>query len=197
MKTTSVLLSEPKALLAMQVKFPMSVASIWPINSWEPTAELVILYFKWEWISAPLCIHLKVTGKLPLLIVQEISVRSPITILGGIERGFKTGASVAVVPEVKERTIVITMLALCAVNPIKVIQRSTYLRKWGINATRKKGKMIHVHSCYCSSWKLAPIGLLRIISDFKNHMMARDCQSLVWLFSNAWRRPFFTHTLNA
>lgn len=98
MNTTSVLLSEPYALLAMHVKFPMSVASISPTKKCELAAELLILYFEWLRISIPLCNHLNFTGRDPLLIVHDISVRSPIAILGGIDKGFKTGASAAETP---------------------------------------------------------------------------------------------------
>lgn len=77
----------------------MSSAWISPIEKCELVLEFVILYLVFAGISLPLCNHLNTIGWLPLFTVQNISVISPIAMLGGIERGFSTGNSLADVPE--------------------------------------------------------------------------------------------------
>lgn len=103
MNTFSVLLSEPYALFAIQVKLPMSDAWIWPMKNCEVASELVILYLECPRISRPLCNQLNFTGKLPLLIVHVIAVRSPIAILGGTDSGFRIGVSEVNTPKKESR----------------------------------------------------------------------------------------------
>lgn len=50
-------------------------------------------------MSFPLCNHLKSIGIDPFLMVQTISVMSPIAILGGTNKGFNTGESFANTPD--------------------------------------------------------------------------------------------------
>ena len=99
-KTISVLLSEPNALCATQVKFPMSSAWISPMEKCELVLLFTVLYLVFAGISLPLCNHLNEIGWLPLLTVQNISVISPIAMLGGIKRGLSTGGSLADIPEI-------------------------------------------------------------------------------------------------
>lgn len=97
--TDSVLVSVPYGLLAAQVKLPISEAAISPICKCEEVFVVLILYFVWELISLPLCNHLNVIGGVPLLRIHKISVTSPASILAGTSKGFKSGASFAVVPK--------------------------------------------------------------------------------------------------
>lgn len=97
--TLSVLLSMPKALLAMHVKLPISEAWILPIKKWELNSLVVILYFECVSTDFPLCSHLNSMGVLPLLTAQKISVISPTSMFVGTSSGFRTGASLAEIPK--------------------------------------------------------------------------------------------------
>lgn len=107
MVTLPVALSDPKELLAMHVKLPISVACILPMKKWEPTSLLVILYFECDCISLPLWNHLNCTGRVPRFMEQLISVMSPTAIFRGTYSEFRTGASVLRTSEKKIVSLVI------------------------------------------------------------------------------------------
>lgn len=77
----------------MHVKLPISDDCISPTDKWELDFRLKILYFLWLSIGNVLWSHEKDIGSLPRFTVQDSSVLSPISRLGGINNGLSTGAS--------------------------------------------------------------------------------------------------------